>query len=72
VVSPRTSMGDVEYRQAKETKCGGTGHRESEHPDSTVEAGEPDPGDPVEGSGMPGHGLAGGKDGECIETRQGR
>ena len=49
------------YRQAKETKCGGKGGRESEHLDSTGEAGELDPRDPVEGRGMPGHGTVGGR-----------
>ena len=34
------------YRQAKETKCGGTGVRESQRPDSTCEAGERDPIEP--------------------------
>ena len=30
------------YRQTKETKCGGKDDRESQRPDSTGEAGEPD------------------------------
>src|SRR5262249_31592914 len=38
------------YRQTKATKCGGTGGREAERLDSTVEAGELAPGGPLEGS----------------------
>ena len=38
------------YRQAKETKCGGTGGRKSQRFDSTVEAGELASEDPVEES----------------------
>ena len=36
---------------------------------STDEAGEPAPGDPVEGRELPGHGTVGGNDGENTESR---
>jgi hypothetical protein len=39
------------YRQAKETKRGGKGDRESEHPSSTCEAGEVFPRRPGGGKG---------------------
>jgi hypothetical protein len=45
------------YRRAKATKRGGTGGEGSESTDSTVEGGEPAPGDPLEGSGGPDDGA---------------
>jgi hypothetical protein len=46
------------YRRAKATKRSGTGGEESESTDSTVEVGEPAPGDPLEGSGGPDDGAS--------------
>jgi hypothetical protein len=48
------SEGTVERRTTKRT---GKGGRKSEHPHNTEEIGEPAPGDPVEGRGMPGDGT---------------
>jgi len=42
------------------------GGRKSELSSSTVDAGEPDPGDPAEGRGESGYGTVGGKDGRYI------
>ena len=63
------------YRQAKETKCGGTGVEKSESADSTDEVGEPAPRDPAEGSGGSGYGasegqMTGTSGLELISTRQ--
>jgi len=48
-VEERKERVQPRYRQAKETKRGGTGGRKSQHPHSTYEAGELVPRDPVEG-----------------------
>ena len=48
-VEERKERVQARYRQAKETKRGGTGGRKSQHPHSTYEAGELVPRDPVEG-----------------------
>src|SRR6266850_2454063 len=59
----------LRYRQAKVTKCGGRGGRKSSRLDSTHEAGEPPPREPVEGSEASDYGTAFEKHDEGIELR---
>ena len=54
------------YRQAKETKCGGTGGRESEHPILPTTRGNRPEG-PRRGKGVPGHETVGGRDARDTE-----
>ena len=56
------------YRQAKETKCGGTDGQETEHAVVPTKRGN-SPRGPRGGKGVPGHGTGGGKDDGDTEPR---